>query len=60
MPKNSPARLRANKKYSEKAYDQLTIRLPKGTKDRITNLGVSVNGFVSNAVLEKLNGLENE
>ena len=50
----SEARYKANKKYDEKAYDHVTIRLPKGTKDTILNSGSSINGFVVQAVLEKL------
>lgn len=46
-------------KYIEEHYDRTTITFPGGTKERIKALGTSVNSFVVNLVLEKLNELEN-
>lgn len=34
MAKSSPARIAANSRYNNKAYDIITIRKPKGTRDR--------------------------
>ena len=56
--KASEAHMRATAKYEEKNYDKVLIRFPKGTKDRIKDLGESVNGFTVKAVLEKLEQLE--
>lgn len=52
--KSSEARIRANAKYNKKTYDTISIYLPKGTKERILSTGKSVNRFVTEAVLEKL------
>lgn len=49
------ARLRANAKYQEKAYDKITIYLPKGTKERITAVSdLTVNAYAKAAVLDRL------
>ena len=49
--KNSEARIRANNKYNEKAYDRINIAVPKGKKAEIQALaesrGQSVNAFVN-------------
>ncbi len=49
------------KNQNEKAkenWDTVSCRLPKGTKDRITNQGFTVNGFINTLVLERLEELE--
>ena len=56
--KASEAHMRATAKYEKDNYDKVLIRFPKGTKDRIKDLGESVNGFTVKAVLEKLELLE--
>lgn len=48
----------ANKKYDEKAYDRISVLLPKGTKDRIRATGRSVNGLVSRATCAELDRVE--
>lgn len=53
------ARLEANSRYAKKAYDQILIRFPKGTGDKIkaaAGEGGSVNGFIREAVEARLNG----
>lgn len=53
------ARLEANSRYAKKAYDQILIRFPKGTADKIkaaAGEGGSVNGYVREAVEARLNG----
>ena len=62
--KNSEARIRANNKYNEKAYDRINIAVPKGKKDVIKAhaeaRGESVNGFIGRAIdetMERDNGL---
>ena len=50
------------KRQNEKAkenYDRISVMLPKGTKDRIQAQGLTINGFVNQLVLEKLDELEN-
>ena len=50
----SEAKVKANQRYEDKAYDRLSVLLPKGTKDRITATGSTVNGYISAVVLAAL------
>lgn len=54
----SEARLRANKKYDQKAYDRLPIVMPKGSKEKIqlaaAQAGLSVNAWLRQVIEEKL------
>ena len=63
-PKNSKARIDANNRYNEKAYDRVNIAIPKGRKATIEAYakaqGESVNGFVNTLLREKLNLSEEE
>ena len=56
--KNSEARIRANNKYNEKAYDRINIAVAKGQKDEIKahadKSGESVNGFINRAIVETI------
>jgi uncharacterized protein (DUF1778 family) len=56
--KNSEARIRANNKYNDKAYDRINIAVPKGHKDTIKahadSRGESVNGFVNRAIQDRM------
>ena len=56
--KNSDARIRANNRYNEKAYDRINIAIPKGRKDEIKTHaeahGESVNAFVTRAIDETI------
>ena len=56
--KNSDARIRANNRYNEKAYDRINIAIPKGQKTTIQAAaeqeGESINGYVNKAVLDRL------
>ena len=49
--KASTARIKANAKYNEKAYEEFKIRVFKGNKDKIkkycTDKNISVNGFIN-------------
>ena len=47
-------------KYIEEHYDRTTITFPAGTKERIKALGVSVNSFVVNLVINKLLEIEED
>lgn len=58
-PKNSEARLRANKKYLKNKYEGINVAVPLGTKDqwrsKATELGyTSLNKFIKDAVNEKI------
>ena len=46
---------RANKNYQDK-FDNTSVRLPKGTKERIKAItnGGSLNEYMSTAILEQL------
>lgn len=56
--KNSDARIRANNKYNEKAYDRINIAVPKGKKAIIQaqadSEGKSLNGYINEAIDEKM------
>lgn len=50
MPKNSAARIAANARYNQKAYDDMKIHVKKGDRERIKayadGQGMSLNNFV--------------
>lgn len=49
------------KKQNERAkenWDTVSCRLPKGTRKRITDMGLTVNGFINSLVLEELDRRE--
>lgn len=50
---------RAKNNYNAK-FDLIQARLPKGTKDRIKNLGIGQNEFACESILKHLEELENE
>lgn len=56
--KTTAAHMRATAKYEAANYDKVLVRLPKGTKARITATGSSVNGFINHLVLSALNTIE--
>lgn len=41
--------------YIKETFERVSVTLPKGTKDMIKATGQSVNGFINQAVSEKLN-----
>ena len=51
---SSPAQRRAVKKHDTEKVDKVTVRLPKGTGNRIKASGKAINAFVIEAVLDKL------
>ena len=57
--KNSRAKIDAIRRYEEKNYDRINVRLPKGAKDKIWATGQSVNAYIVDAVTDKMekNGL---
>ena len=60
MAKTSKAKIAANARYDDKAYDKFLVRVPKGRKDTVETLaakrGESVNGMV-NSLLRGAVGL---
>lgn len=44
--------------YIKDNYDRVSVTLPKGTKDRIKALGLTVNGIINDVVLAELERLE--
>lgn len=50
----SRAQAEATKKYEEKKYDKVLVRLPKGTKEKIQATGESINGFINRLIREEL------
>ena len=56
--KNSEARIKANNRYNEKAYDRINIAVPKGRKDEIKAhaeaQGESLNAFMNRAANETM------
>lgn len=47
-------RYKRQNEHIKENYDRVSVTLPKGTKDRIKERGYSINGFISDAVIEKL------
>ena len=56
--KNSEARISANNKYNDTAYDRINIAVPKGQNDVIKahaeTRGESVNGFIGRAIVNQI------
>lgn len=52
------AQKRAQKKFEAKTYDRISIRLPKGTLDRIKALGCTANGVGRDTILAWLDEQE--
>lgn len=53
------AQRRAVEKY-QKTIDRVNCRFPKGTKERIQKTGYSINAFIIESVLEKLEKIESK
>lgn len=53
--KNTEARIAANHKYNAKAYDQLTVSVPKGIKQQIIDKGETINGYINRLIANDLN-----
>ena len=60
----SEAKKKANRKYNEKAYDQLKIVVKKGERDIIKayaeSIGKSLNGYINELIISDMerNGVE--
>ena len=61
--KYSEGQKEATRKYNEKAYDRIELKVPKGKKDIIKAFaaknGESLNGFVNKAIDEAMNKTTN-
>lgn len=51
-------RVKTQNERAKENWDTVSCRLPKGTKKRITDKGLTVNGFINSLVLEELDKLE--
>ena len=56
---NYKSRVKRQNEKAKENYDRISVMLPKGTKDRIQAQGLTINGFVNQLVLDKLDALEN-
>ena len=59
MIENYKSRVKRQNEKAKENYDRISVMLPKGTKERIQAQGLTINGFVNQLVLEKLDELEN-
>lgn len=51
-------RVKNQNERAKENWDTVSCRLPKGTRKRITDKGLTVNGFINSLVLEELDRLE--
>ena len=58
MPKSSRKKLDYIANYDSNNYDRVLVRLPLGSKSAIQSTGSSVNGFIVQAVRERLEQLD--
>lgn len=58
MVENYKSRVKRQNEKAKENYDRISVMLPKGTKDRIQAQGLTINGFVNQLVLDKLDELE--
>lgn len=58
MAKNSEAKIAANRRYTEKAYDRINLLVKKGEREKIQNHalwgGESTNAFINRAIKEAI------
>ena len=54
----SEAKIRANRKWNEKAYDRISVTVKKGQRaviaDHARDQGETVNGFIKRAIRETM------
>ena len=53
-------RVKRQNEQAKKAWETVSCRLPIGTKKRIENQGLSINGMINKLVLAELDKLENQ
>lgn len=51
-------RVKTQNEKAKENWDTVSCRLPKGTRKRITEKGLTVNGFINSLVLQELDRLE--
>lgn len=51
-------RVKTQNEKAKENWDTVSCRLPKGTKERIKALGLTVNGIINDSVLKELDRLE--
>lgn len=51
-------RVKLQNEKAKENWDTVSCRLPKGTKDRIKSLGLTVNGLINDVVLRELEIME--
>lgn len=51
-------RVKSQNERAKELWDTVSCRLPKGTKERITNQGFTANGYINKLVLQDLERLE--
>lgn len=51
-------RVKTQNEKAKENWDTVSCRLPKGTRKRITDKGLTVNGFINSLVLDELDKLE--
>lgn len=60
--KNSKAKIAANNRYTNKAYDRINLAVKKGKKDRIKEkadeMGISINAYINALIDADLNKKE--
>ena len=58
MAKNSAAKIAANRRYTEKAYKRVSVYIKVEDVERLNDAakGQSINGFINDAIMEKING----
>ena len=58
VAKNAKDRKKKSNEKQYDSFDRVSVVLPKGTKDRITATGKSINGLINELVIDYLNGIE--
>ena len=54
MAPTSAAKRAANKRYNDKAYDHITLAVPRGTKAAIQATGNTINGYINKLIADDL------
>ena len=54
------SRIKRQNENAKNNWDCVSLKLPKGTKERIVASGATVNGLINKLVLEYLDSVEND
>ena len=60
IAKNARERAKRQNEKAKENWDSVTVRLPKGTKEKITAAGESVNGLINRLVLEWIKTIDTD